>query len=621
MGVDSLTWSQIRAATLPTPADSPQATQATAFILPTAQSGGQTGGDSRNPDSLTGLRNKKSNSYLAPRAKATTNETLFRALRSEFPRAKVQALAIDERIVDPTHDTKNASAQAVTTAQVRKIAAFLDAAGEFEATGSTDARVRAFTLLQAQARRKLLNSHIAREDMGHGIERIRIRGDTDLFGKLGIPLDPARNNREIDVIKIPADKAHMFLAGKGKMMNPMIEGERTFFEFLSSAMMGEKAPVIVWGNGAFFNMGGGADPTLPEETPIGQTRYANKPVAEAEVIEPPAQYEKYYVTVERPGMCKASYAPLLSLLGEEQYTKEMLADPRFYATEITPGELTHARRPNPRRADVFPSRTVNDPANAIVNNIYLIAGISHARGDESNGFTIDEWSSVGARFDRMNTHRGFTVNADGGSSVMIGINDPRASRMKVSTDVEGRTIANVVGIGVVENAGLPVLGSVDKDELLTLVHRAVLHGIQRPLKDALAEEVANMVALQFGLSTNGEDTLFNKVVLASIERLRADRGVLEGHYSRVWKHATLNGLAPFLDEDRQAELGRLLEGDPKRSSLEAWIGQTLSIDAERLIDSALKLSTDNIVLQLTTEEMKSYFRRFTSEFRGSFTLS
>ena len=632
------TWNQIRRAALPGPA---QGAGETSSKGQAKDSPARPGADPANTGPLRGLRNKPSTSSLGLRRaisklrlddpaggsaeQTVTNEVLFRAIEADFSAAKVDALAHDKLIVDPAHDADGASRQPVTAAQVRKIAAFLDAAAELEPLGSEQAPIEGLTRLQAQARRKLLNSHFTRVDLGHGVEHLRITGNPEFFAKLGIDVDPARpQNRELEILKIPADRARTFLAGKGRMMNPMTEGERTFFQFLASAMRGDRPPMIVWGSGAFFNMGGGAEPDLPEATPVGATRYANKPGPEAEVVEPPTAYEKYYVTIEHQDGSGASYAPLLSLLGEQQYTKEKIADPKFYATEITPGELTHARRPNPRRADVFPSSTENDPARGVVNNIYLIAGIAHGRGDESNGYIIDEWSSVASKFDRMNTHRGFALNADGGSSVMMGATDERGSRFKVSTDGEGRTIANVIGIGVggagAQAAPIPILGNVDKDELLTMVHFAVRHGVQQPLKEALAEQVANMVAFQFGVGKGGEDAVFNQAVHSAIEALHADRASLEGLYAQVWKPATRNGLAPFLDERQRAELEALLARTPERSAVEAWIGQTLSIQAERLIDGALKLSTDNTVLELTTEEMKGYYRRFTGDFRGSFTF-
>lgn len=299
-------------------------------------------------------------------------------------------------------------------------------------------RIQAY-IRAANARREILV-----ESLGEGIVHIRVRGNAEVFSRIGIELENRGTNpRMVDILSIDPKAFTSKAVGGDKLFNPVASTPEDRASLFGNA---EKNVFI---NGGFFNAST-SFPEFPEFTPIGPTKTA-KNDEELKTIPVPEKYEENYTKITFEDGSYISTAPKLSERGTPQFGISEQSQEKFRYEQVRegivkpkPGDLFHASDPNPRAGISFPGSSAEMEESA--GQIRLVTALSTGRGPDSEGFTMQEFSSTMARLDRMNPVPGDSFNLDGGGSVALGITDNQGNMLFQSAQnaPEGRASSTML---------------------------------------------------------------------------------------------------------------------------------------------------------------------------------
>ncbi|MGV3345139.1 hypothetical protein ACGVWS_05095 [Enterobacteriaceae bacterium LUAb1] len=282
---------------------------------------------------------------------------------------------------------------------------------------------RSATIIQKHYRGYLTRKKIHIRHIADGVIHIRIQGDEPLFALIDIEIDAKRGARSLDVLSVNPAKYQSRACGGDKFLNPIAITDAKRRKILGSTSQN------IFINGAFFNSSGDYE-GFEKFIPVGQTNTTQC----HNFIPAPHNYADCFGQITFDDTSYISAAPLLSRQGVNQFPTKRLAEPRFsFETvrsglhQLRPGDLYHAGDPNPRAGISMPDKNfITIPTNIPRNRqdrIRLVAVLASKRGADSDGFTMSEFASAMARFDRMNIHLGQAWNLDGGGSVIMGTTD------------------------------------------------------------------------------------------------------------------------------------------------------------------------------------------------------
>jgi hypothetical protein len=314
-------------------------------------------------------------------------------------------------------------------------------------------RVRAATTIQKAARGFLIRKKTAIRDLGLGVIHARIRGDENVFARIGIEIDPRRDSfgqsfpRRVDVLSIDRSRFTSSMVGGHQHFNPIAASNESRREILGSAQKN------VYVDGGYYNSRA-RHKGHPGYQPIGPTRTLHT----SSYVPTPSNYVKDYETIHGDDGTYLSSAPVVTREGKNVFPRSKLKEPKYNYDTVRwgpvyqiPGELFHMSDPNPRAGIAFARN--NEAASFTPSNAtpkqdrYRIATATtlHSRGEKNDGFTMGEWAEIMTRLSQINVNPGDAINLDSGGSVVMGTTDREGNRIfTVAQRAEGRDASTMI---------------------------------------------------------------------------------------------------------------------------------------------------------------------------------
>lgn len=242
-----------------------------------------------------------------------------------------------------------------------------------------------------------------------GIIHVHIRATEARLQDLGIKLPRQTNGRTLDYLSIDSTYQSKLAGTQGlTKLKAMSAGEIYDASDISSAKH------IAYINGAFFNMENRANPDAPQHATIGDSSISGSTSPSLPI---PGKYSDLYTKVSFGDGSFFHSAPLLSQGGVQLFTSELSNQSRhkFDPANNLPGFIGHAGDANARSAISMPVGTSTTSRSRLI-----LGSTVSSRVPNDPGYTMEEWSIVTNRLDKLNDHPNRSINLDGGASTVLG---------------------------------------------------------------------------------------------------------------------------------------------------------------------------------------------------------
>lgn len=269
-----------------------------------------------------------------------------------------------------------------------------------------------------------------------GMIHVHIQATESRLQSLGITLPRQTElGRTLDYISIDSSYQSTLAGADGlTKLKAMSAGE------IYAATNISGAENIAYINGAFFNMENRSDQFAPQHATIGESSIGG---AARPSLPIPGKYSDLYTKVALGDNSSFYSAPLLSQGGNELFTAELSSQSRhkFDPNNNLPGYISHAGDANARSAISMPTE-----GSANTRTRLILGSTVSSRVPNDPGYTMEEWSTVTNRLDKLNGRSSRSINLDGGASTVLGaINNQNEFLLNIKTNRDlNRGLANFI---------------------------------------------------------------------------------------------------------------------------------------------------------------------------------
>ncbi len=268
-----------------------------------------------------------------------------------------------------------------------------------------------------------------------GIIHVHIQATEAGLQEIGINIPRQTFGRTLDYLSIDSTYQSKLAGTQGLTKLKAMSADEIYD---ASDISGKKN--IAYINGAFFNKESTANPDAPQHATIGASSISGSPSPSLPI---PEKYSDLYTKVSFADGSFFHSAPLLSQGGAQLFTSELSSQSRhkFDPANNIPGFLGHAGDANARSAISMPVGTTTTSRSRLILGSTISPPVPN-----DPGYTMEEWSIVTNRLDKLNDDPSRSINLDGGASTVLGaISDTSEFLMNVKTNRDAnRGLANFI---------------------------------------------------------------------------------------------------------------------------------------------------------------------------------